>query len=155
MFHLESLKIYNFSDFRKKSKALVIIQWKNFGNRMIFERVACFWKNTVDSGTQWKSKNPFKIEDFLPWNRFYFLSHFWPQKITKMHRWLHCFFTSPLNSKVRKSPKSLALKIFYEYVISKKMCKLTFKSVIFSWECIAQRTQGRKKLFLMDVKIFS
>ena len=47
-----ALRKFNFLGFRTKVKALVSTQWRNFENRMIFELVARYWKNTVDSGTQ-------------------------------------------------------------------------------------------------------
>ena len=38
----------------------VITLWRNFENRMIFERVACSWKNTVDRGETVYPPNHFK-----------------------------------------------------------------------------------------------
>ena len=53
--HVKSFKFEIFYDLETKVKALVIIQWKIFGNRSIFEQAACFWKETVVLGTQCKS----------------------------------------------------------------------------------------------------
>ena len=43
-----NLQIQNFLGFKTKVKSLVITKWKIFENRMIFQRVAWSWKNTVD-----------------------------------------------------------------------------------------------------------
>ena len=49
---MKSFKLTTFYNLKTNVKALVIIQWKNFGNRSIFERAACFSKETVVLGTQ-------------------------------------------------------------------------------------------------------
>ena len=49
---MKSFKFTTFYYLETKVKALVIIQSKKFENRSIFERAACFWKETVVLGTQ-------------------------------------------------------------------------------------------------------
>ena len=49
---MKSFKFTIFYDLETKVKVLMIIQWNFFGNRSIFERAACFWKETVVLGTQ-------------------------------------------------------------------------------------------------------
>ena len=53
--HEKSLKFKIFHALEIKVRALVIPQWKYFGNRLIFEQAACFWKETVVTGTQCSS----------------------------------------------------------------------------------------------------
>ena len=43
-----TFKVYNFLGWRNKSQSISeITLWRNFENRMIFDRVAGSWKNTV------------------------------------------------------------------------------------------------------------
>ena len=57
--HMKSFKFTIVYDLETKVKVLMIIQWNVFGNRSIFERAACFWKETVVLGTQCS---------YVPWN---------------------------------------------------------------------------------------
>ena len=58
-----SFEIRIFLSSGTKIKALVITQWNNFENLMIFEQVTFTWKETVDIGTQctYACVNYFKV----------------------------------------------------------------------------------------------